>query len=563
MEQPVLPGYHPMHELQLCIERHRQQLEDIWLRSLLPPDIRSFTHEMIKELSVVEDQPGLPIAGEGGHMTTEASEVEDEEAPMSTEVFVDAGHFLEQASTAAEEQQSQPTTRVGGNVTFGGDCQVQAGANEDERAAEMCDLSAQASTSNDKGVSDGGDSGKESEDFVHKMATLSLAQSRVRQTLIGEAVTYQDNIWGRLVSRQTFDNVSALMIVASCALVGLDIELQNSSNKVGFEVAQYLLLAYFTFELAARILARGRMFLAGLDWKWNIFDLGCVSTSYLEIALRLLQGENVVFNSRMVRMVRITRIIRVVRASASLRMMVFTILGAMRLLLWAVLSLLLVMYTFAVSFTEGYKTVADPGERQKLSKFFGSLGKSMLTLFQVVTGGLTWNDVYEPLEEINQLLAATFLAYICLVVFTVLNVITGVCCEQAIVASKNSKEDAIRARLRGKEQLIKDFCEIFKCIDDDGSGDVSAVEFEKQLEDEAFQAYLCHLDVTVDDAVEMFEALDTDKSGSISASEFVTGCMKLKGEARTIDVVRLDREIQSVKKMISGQTAPARTTKTM
>ena len=73
------------------------------------------------------------------------------------------------------------------------------------------------------------------------------------------------------------------------------------------------------------------------------------------------------------------------------------------------------------------------------------------------------------------------------------------------------------------------------------------------MEDEAFQAYLSHLDITVADAVEMFDVLDTDNSGSVSASEFVTGCMRVKGEARTVDILKLDREMQSVKKLIRGQ----------
>lgn len=520
-----LPAIRPMQELQLCVERHRQQLEDIWLRCLLQQDIQSFTHDMVNE------QPSQPIGD--NEMVKEPSFDED--------------------------QLGQPIAREGGHMTMGGEGQVQASEIEDKdlKPTMVCIDAApsfeQVSTNNGNELSDKKESDQESEDSFAKMASISLAQAQVRRSLIGEAVTYQDNICGRLVAHQSFDNMSALMILGSCALVGLDIELSNPNNKVLFEVAQYLFLSFFTFELGVRIIARGRMFLTGLDWEWNVFDVGCVFTSYLELVLSVLQGDEVVFNSRMVRVVRIVRIIRVVKASSSLRMMVYTILGAVRLLLWAVLSLLLVMFTFAVTFTEGCKSVADPGQRQKLSKFFGSLGRSMLTLFQVVTGGLTWNDVYEPLEENDHLLAFTLLGYICLVVFTVLNVITGLCCEQAIVTARNSKEDAIRSRLREKEKLTKSFCHIFKTFDDDGSGEISAKEFEKQLEDEVFQAYLSHLDITVDDAIEMFDVLDTDNSGSVSASEFVTGCMKVKGEARTVDILKLDRELQSVKRLIRGQ----------
>jgi len=51
-----------------------------------------------------------------------------------------------------------------------------------------------------------------------------------------------------------------------------------------------------------------------------------------------------------------------------------------------------------------------------------------------------------------------------------------------------------------------------------------------------------------DDARSMFRAMDLDCSGEVSVEEFIFGCMKMKGSAKSVDIVHLIHEGKRLKK---------------
>merc|ERR1712151_1403283 len=55
-------------------------------------------------------------------------------------------------------------------------------------------------------------------------------------------------------------------------------------------------------------------------------------------------------------------------------------------------------------------------------------------------------------------------------------------------------------------------------------------------------AYLEALEIDAGEAHNLFELLDADMSGDVSIEEFVSGCIRLKGEATAVDVVTLIHE---------------------
>merc|ERR1719329_756300 len=70
--------------------------------------------------------------------------------------------------------------------------------------------------------------------------------------------------------------------------------------------------------------------------------------------------------------------------------------------------------------------------------------------------------------------------------------------------------------------------------------------FERILNDERMQAYFRVLDLNITDAKDLFRILDADKDGTIDIEEFTTGCQKLRGGAKGIDVVTLMQENRRV-----------------
>merc|ERR1712032_1195710 len=78
--------------------------------------------------------------------------------------------------------------------------------------------------------------------------------------------------------------------------------------------------------------------------------------------------------------------------------------------------------------------------------------------------------------------------------------------------------------------------EVFLDMDDEESGLVHMDKFAAYLQDDRVKSYMHALKINTSDATQLFHLLDVDDSGEVVIDEFVEGCMKLKGEAKSMDL---------------------------
>ena len=104
------------------------------------------------------------------------------------------------------------------------------------------------------------------------------------------------------------------------------------------------------------------------------------------------------------------------------------------------------------------------------------------------------------------------------------------------LVNKNSYCDQLRA--------------LFKEIDADHSELITIDEFEECLNNEHFQAYFAALELDPFDAWTLFKLLDLDESGQIEIDEFVTGCLHIKGEAKAIQLAKMDYETRETRRKL-------------
>eukprot|EP00933_Yihiella_yeosuensis_P055403 TRINITY_DN54161_c0_g1_i1.p1 TRINITY_DN54161_c0_g1~~TRINITY_DN54161_c0_g1_i1.p1 ORF type:complete len:235 (+),score=54.23 TRINITY_DN54161_c0_g1_i1:42-707(+) len=184
------------------------------------------------------------------------------------------------------------------------------------------------------------------------------------------------------------------------------------------------------------------------------------------------------------------------------------------------------------------------------NRFFGSVGRSMFTLYKSVTGGLSWHDATTPLEEVSWVAVWVFVCYIGFTVLAVLNVVTGVFCHSAIEASTADKETAVLAQLTNQKHYVEAIKKVFSEIDEDQSKQITIDEFEKKLDDENMAAYFHSIDIDTQDAWALFKLIDNDGSGCIDLEEFVSGCLQLRGSAKAIHVAKMSYENKSLRQMV-------------
>ncbi|MCX8039359.1 MAG: ion transporter [Planctomycetota bacterium] len=164
-------------------------------------------------------------------------------------------------------------------------------------------------------------------------------------------------------------------------------------------------LAVFVIELLLKALAyRWRMLASG----WNWFDI-------LVVAIALIPAAGPFAVLRSLRVLRVLRLLTVVPA---LRRVVTAFLAAIPGL-GAVIALLAVFYFVAGVLATGLFGASHP-------EWFGHLGRSLYTLFQIMTLESWSMGIVRPIMEVHPWAWAFFIPYIIFATFTILNLFIGI-----------------------------------------------------------------------------------------------------------------------------------------
>eukprot|EP00971_Amphidinium_carterae_P130330 2581825-Amphidinium_carterae.1 len=256
----------------------------------------------------------------------------------------------------------------------------------------------------------------------------------------------------------------------------------------------------------------------------------------------------------MTRLVRTLRIPRIIRIFSALRTMVFSIMMTLKTLLWALVLLMVIMYVFAIVFTQSAVEELSAGGADvdpRIKEYWSNLPTSMVTLYKTITNGVSWHDAVGPWGDTSSPLVLLFLGYVFFTQFAIVNVITGMFCHTAIETAYTDPDLVAQSLVSCKNQYMDKLRDLFESIDDDNSGQITITELEKLLKDDTMQAYFQALDLDYNDAWTLFKLLDQDESNAIDVDEFVMGCMRLKGAARNIDMARLNSDTRWMIKRLS------------
>lgn len=347
-----------------------------------------------------------------------------------------------------------------------------------------------------------------------------------------------------IVCSTWFDFLATSLVILNSIVIGVQTDWQihhiNEPVAREFRYCEMVFAVAFTTELAVRIIAYGCSFFCVPEWRWNVFDTLIVSLQLTEeIAAMSTDTSKVPSNFnfirilRILRLVRIMRLVRLLRFIGELRTMVCSIANCLRSLFWTLVLLFLMIYVMSVYITQ---TIADHGVpallegEAPMAMYYSSLSRAVLSLFQGMTGGVDWDDLIAPLmEEISPIIGIVFSLYIAFAVLAMMNVVTGIFVESALLTAKADKEAEIQRHVRT----------IFRTGDLNSDGMISWEEFHEAMSDPSLAKYFKVLDIDVNEARGLFLLLDTDESGQIDTEEFVMGILRLRGAARAIDLATL------------------------
>lgn len=211
---------------------------------------------------------------------------------------------------------------------------------------------------------------------------------------------------GQFVASRQIQHLILTLIVINAVVLGLE-----TSPSVMAQAGDLLrsidraLLAVFVVELALRLYAHRGAFFRD---PWSVFDLIVVA-----IALVPASGPLAVL-----RALRVLRVLRVLTLVPSMRRVVGALLSAIPGLSSIALVLLLVFYVFGVIATHLFGPA--------FPEWFGHLGRSLYTLFQVMTLESWSMGISRPVMEKVPYAWAFFIIFILFATFTMLNLFIAI-----------------------------------------------------------------------------------------------------------------------------------------
>jgi len=196
------------------------------------------------------------------------------------------------------------------------------------------------------------------------------------------------------------------LIVINAITIGLE-TWPVARDVAGFYLQsfEYFVLTVFVLEILTKLLAFGpRFFRSG----WNNMD-------FIVVAISLVPATG---SLSVLRTLRILRVLRLLSTVPRLRQLTESLLSAIPSIGWISFMLGLVFYIFAVIGTELF------GER--FPEFFGNIGASMYTLFQIMTLESWSMGIARPVMQVFPFAWLYFVPFILISAFTILNLFIGI-----------------------------------------------------------------------------------------------------------------------------------------
>ncbi len=262
----------------------------------------------------------------------------------------------------------------------------------------------------------------------------------------------------KLVENQIFSNFILIVILINAVVMGLQTsaKLEASIGHI-MGMIDLVCLIIFTVEIVLKLMAYGiRFFTDG----WNIFDFVIVILSFATglsflSAFRAFRVFRVLRTLKAVKGLRALRALRLVSWLDKLKMIIAAIGKSIPGILWSGCLLLLIYYIFSIM---GVTLFGGA-----FPDWFGTIGKSMYTLFQVMTLESWSMGISRPVMEVYHTAWLYFVPFVLISSFIMMNVIVGIVVnaisEVAEINEKeeeNEKEETKEDKLKAEIKLLKE-----------------------------------------------------------------------------------------------------------
>lgn len=378
----------------------------------------------------------------------------------------------------------------------------------------------------------------------------------------------------KIVLSQYFDLTMALVVGVNSLIMALESETEGAESV--FEGLDWFFNVVYSVEAFCRWTVYRQHYLKSAV---NILDLVIVICGWLTSFAAIFRGVGglgSVGALKVLRALRALRFCRMISFFEGIWLVFSSFMRCMRPLFWTCLFVAVIIFIFTMFAVEliGTSTTFDGVEEQK---WFAGTVIAFVSLFQVMTLD-EWRSVTQPICDHQWWTYLFFLIYVCVAALALMNLVTAVIVENAMLAIREDedarKRDQQREQNSQKDKILQLFRVCHRKISSAWSKD--SIHMTR------------HLYVTADDVADMkhkwgtleailesfaieekediqmlMDLLDTDGNGSISLSEMLEGILDLRSVMEDHNRIALlhttqnrEHKFQIIERLIAQKRAP-------
>jgi voltage-gated sodium channel len=247
-------------------------------------------------------------------------------------------------------------------------------------------------------------------------------------------------VLGDIISSRWFEPTILVLIVINSIVLALETSAAAMAEYGPYLVAlDQAILSVFVIELLMRMTVDFRAF-----WKdpWRIFD-------FLVVAIALLPATGPL---AILRALRILRMLRLISAVPSMRRVVNGLLGAMPGMGSILFLIGMIFFVFSVITTKMFAAT--------FPEWFGSIGASGYTLFQIMTLESWSMGIVRPVMEVHPHAWIVFIPFIIITAFTVLNLFIGVIVDAMQTEHESEANEQRGQMMSDNERILSELREL-------------------------------------------------------------------------------------------------------
>ena len=214
-------------------------------------------------------------------------------------------------------------------------------------------------------------------------------------------------------------------------------------------------IVFFVIEISYRIFLCGKkghvrdFFYQNGEWQyWNIFDFGVTFLS----AISLISGLAVLVGMRTLRLLKLLNTVKLFARQKRLQSITEAIVASMPPIFGAALYFTMLYSTYAIMGISLYKE-SNP-------EYFGNLGVTFVTLFQVMTLD-DWTLIMKSVTRIHPYAWIYFISFVLIASYVLLNLIVGIIVD-SLQTVREKRELATQSELNNQIKALRDQLKTFE-----------------------------------------------------------------------------------------------------